>query len=70
MKGSFWWGSNIRLLDTFKGLVKAEFGSGGTILFWHDSWNGHVLKLQFPHMFSFAKNDTVSVFTTPHMDNI
>jgi hypothetical protein len=50
MEGSFWWRGNLRLLDTFKGLARAEFGSGDTILFWHDLWNSHVIKHQFPHL--------------------
>jgi hypothetical protein len=70
MKGSFWWRSNLRVLDTFKGLAKADFGSGDTILFWHDLWNGHVLNLRFPQLHSFAKNDLVLVFSMLHMDNL
>jgi hypothetical protein len=26
-------------LDTYKGISKAEFRTGDTILFWHDLWN-------------------------------
>jgi hypothetical protein len=33
MKDSFWWRSILRLLNTFKGLAKADFGYGDTILF-------------------------------------
>jgi hypothetical protein len=35
-KGSFWWRSILKLLDTYKGIAKAEFGNGDTILLWHD----------------------------------
>jgi hypothetical protein len=45
MRGSFWWKSVLRLLDNFKSIAKADFGSEDTILFWHDLWNGQVLKL-------------------------
>jgi hypothetical protein len=48
MKGSFWWRSILRLLDNFKGIAKASFGTGDTILFWCVMWNGQVLKLSFP----------------------
>jgi hypothetical protein len=36
MKGFFWWRSILRLLDNYKGIAKANFHSGDTILFWHD----------------------------------
>jgi hypothetical protein len=34
MKGSFWWRRILRLLDCYKGIAKAEFSLGDTILFW------------------------------------
>jgi hypothetical protein len=49
------------LLDTFKGVAKVEFGSGDTILLWHDLWNNQVLELSFPHLHSFAKNDLITL---------
>jgi hypothetical protein len=30
----------LRLLNTFKGIIQAHLGSGDTILFWDDLWNG------------------------------
>jgi hypothetical protein len=60
-KGSFWWRSILKLLDTFKGIVGAEYGIGDTILFWHDLWNNHVLKLSFPQLHSFAKSDSITL---------
>jgi hypothetical protein len=36
LKGSFWWKGLLRLLDTFKGIAKANFGVGDTILLWFD----------------------------------
>jgi hypothetical protein len=60
MKGSFWW-SILRLLDTCKGISQKQLGSGDTILFWSDLWNGRVLKLSYPHLFSFATNENITI---------
>jgi hypothetical protein len=53
-KGSFWWRSNLKLQNTFKGLAHAEAGTRESILFWQDLWNGHALKLAYPQLFSFV----------------
>jgi hypothetical protein len=60
-KGSFWWRSILKLLDTYKGIAKAEFGKGDTILLWHDLWNNQVLKHSFPRLHYFAKNDLITL---------
>lgn len=60
----------MRLLDNFKGIAKANFGSSDTILFWQDLWNGQVLKLAYPQLHSYAKNDKVCLHTILHLDNI
>jgi hypothetical protein len=48
-------------------MAKAEYGKGDTILFWHDLWNGQLLKTSFPHLHSFAKNENVTVKTVLEM---
>jgi hypothetical protein len=37
------------------------YGNGDTILFWHDLWNVKVMKLVFPDLHSFAKNDMITL---------
>jgi hypothetical protein len=72
-KGSFWWRSILQLLDTYKGIARAEYGKGDTILFWHDLWNNQVLKLSFPQLHSFAKSDTItlrSVLQTKNFEDL
>jgi hypothetical protein len=44
-KGSFWWKHILKLLETYKGVAKADFGRGDTILLWHDLWNNQVHSL-------------------------
>jgi hypothetical protein len=61
MKGSFWWHSILRLLPTYKGIAQVSFGSGDTILFWADMWNGRVLKHTYLELFSFAAKESVTL---------
>jgi hypothetical protein len=56
-KGPFWWRSMLKLLDTFKGIAQAHFGSGESILFWQDMWNGSILQHDYPQLYSFTKNN-------------
>jgi hypothetical protein len=37
IKGSFWWRGLLKLLNSFKGIAKADFGTGDTILLWSDA---------------------------------
>jgi hypothetical protein len=68
MKGSFWWKSNLKLLDVFKGISLAEAGSGDTILFWKDLWNENITQNKYPHLFSFCINEdaTLSMIMNQH----
>jgi hypothetical protein len=56
------------LLTTYKGLAKADFGNGETILFWHDLWNGPQMKASFPQLHSFAKTDAITVRSVLHLE--
>jgi hypothetical protein len=60
IKGFFWWKIILRLLDTFKGIAHANFGTRDAILFWSDLWNGSVLKLVYPQLFSFTINENIT----------
>jgi hypothetical protein len=57
------------MLNRFKGIAKTKFGRGDTILFWHDLWNGQVLKISFPHLHSFAKNDAITISSVLQMES-
>jgi len=54
-KGSFLWRDVLKLLDKFKGMASVMISDGQSCLLWDDLWNGHVRKLQFPELYSFAK---------------
>jgi hypothetical protein len=60
-KGSFWWRDALKLLEKFKGLASVSVANGQTCLLWDDLWNGQVRKLQFPELYSLAKNKGISL---------
>jgi hypothetical protein len=60
MKGSFWWRSLLKLINSYNGIAHASLESGRSILFSSDMWNGKILKLSYPHLYSYAKNDKVT----------
>jgi hypothetical protein len=61
MEGSFWWRRLLRKLNAYKGISQVMAGSGETILFWKDLWNGQLLQNQFPHLFSFSTNKGITL---------
>jgi hypothetical protein len=69
-KGSSWWRSILRLLDQYKGIAQGIAWSGDTILFWKDLWNGLILQHTYPHQFSFAKNDNITLFSVREHDSL
>ena len=60
-RGSFLWRDVLKLHDQFKGWVNGKLGDGKVIALWNDMWEGHILKLEYPHLFSFAKNQNITV---------
>lgn len=59
--GSFWWKDIMGLLDDFKGFSRCSVSNGGSCLFWKDLWDYGLLLVTWPHLFSFAKDQDVSV---------
>jgi hypothetical protein len=47
--------------ENFLMIATCNVGRGNSICFWSDTWNLGVLKWQFPQLFSFAKNQNISV---------
>ena len=71
-KGSFWWRDLLHLCDKFRGIAKRTVGNGTSVLFWLDVWNDQYLKDSLPRLFSFAKNQKISVaqfLSEENMDN-
>ena len=60
-KGSFWWRDLLNLCDKFRGVASCTVGNGTTVLFWLDVWICHHLQQKLPRLFSFAKDQKISV---------
>ena len=59
--GSFWWKDILRLSVLYRRIARCQLGDGSTVLFWEDLWNSEVLSLKFPSLFSFVKNQRISI---------
>lgn len=71
--GSFWWRDVMRLNTIYRGIAKCTVGDGSTVCFWEDLWSDTVLSTEFPRLFTFATNETISVhdiMETASLDDI
>lgn len=60
-KGSFWWKDIFRLIPMFRALSSVTVGSGDSVLFWKDNWNNQLLENEFPVLFSYGKEEDISL---------
>jgi hypothetical protein len=60
-RGSFWWKDILRLADHFRGIATPRAGDGTTFLLWKDIWNGHLLCQDFPRLFTFVRDQNISL---------
>jgi hypothetical protein len=60
-KGTFWWRDILKLLDCYKSFSTIQIQNGQSCLLWVDKWKQHPLHAEFPELFSFARNSTISV---------
>ena len=70
MKGSFWWKDCLKLLDLFKSMTTCQVKSGNTAMLWNDNWDGNVMKIKFPELYSFTLQEHISIMVTKNMENI
>ena len=68
--GSFWWRDVLKLCDLFRGIASCKVGDGKTVLFWHDLWNDNIRRNKYPRLFTFAKNQNISVATFLTQENL
>jgi hypothetical protein len=59
--GSFWWKDVMSYNANFLMLASCKAGRGNSICFWSDTWDLGVLRWKYPQLFSFAKNQNVSI---------
>ncbi|KAJ1283790.1 hypothetical protein BS78_03G153800 [Paspalum vaginatum] len=60
-KGSFWWRDIMKYCDHYRGIANCKASNGTTVLLWNDVWNGCYLREELPRLFSFTKNENVSL---------
>jgi hypothetical protein len=60
--GSFWWRDVSSLSDIYGGVTRCSVNVGDTVLLWKDCWVGDIiLQEQYPHLFSFSRQENCSV---------
>ena len=60
-KGSFWWKDVLSLHLQFRAIASCSSGSGNTISLWEDLINNKITQHQYPRLFSYAKDPTMSL---------
>jgi hypothetical protein len=61
-RGSYWWREILKLTDQLKGIAMVTVRDGKSCFLWHDLWDGIICSQVFPELFSFTKNQHISVF--------
>jgi hypothetical protein len=59
-KGSFWWRDVVSLIDKYKGMASVTIADGSSVLLWKDHWNRATPAMEYPELFSFAKNKDIT----------
>ena len=59
--GSFWWKDILRLSTIYRGIARYTIGDGSTVTFWDDLWTNDILSFKYPRLYSFAKEQRISV---------
>jgi hypothetical protein len=59
--GSFWWKDCLSLLGTFLNLAHCKAGNGVSVRAWLDCWSDTLLSHRFPHLFSFALDNDITL---------
>lgn len=59
--GLFWWRDVMQLSPIYRGVTIVVIEDGSTILFWKDLWRQEIVADSHPWIFSFARDDEISV---------
>ena len=51
----------MRLIDSYKSMARCTIGDGKSSLFWSDLWHTNCLDQLFPHLYSFVRDQNLSV---------
>lgn len=56
-----WWRDMLKLQSLFKSLAMVLVNNGSSCFLWHDFWEGSVCSQAFPELYSYAKNQHISL---------
>jgi hypothetical protein len=59
-KGSFWWKDCLSLDHLYKEHTTVDINNGKSCYLWADTWLSSIREFDYPHLFSFAKNKSIS----------
>jgi hypothetical protein len=68
-KGSFWWKDCMKHNELFREHTICMAHKGDTILLWKDMWQESIGEDDYPHLFSFAKDPSISILKARDMIN-
>lgn len=69
-RGSFWWWDSLKLLDQYKGMASALVQNGTSCFFWLDVWNHQLLSQSYPHLFSYVKDQKLTVLQVAQLEDL
>lgn len=61
VRGSFWCRDVLKLLSKFKSFAVLLVRDGATCFLWHDPWNSTIWSQQFPELYSFCRDRSISL---------
>jgi hypothetical protein len=67
---SFRWRDCLKVLPTFKELATCDFVQGNYILLWKDKWAAEPMQEAWPHLFSFGKNESITLKAAMGMSDL
>jgi hypothetical protein len=59
-QGSFWWKDCLLLDHLYKEHTTVDINNEKSCHLWTDNWLSSIREFDFPHLFSFAKNESIS----------
>jgi hypothetical protein len=60
----------MKLSPIFRGIASCQVNNGNMVLFWKDDWNNTILQDKFPCLYSYAKEEDISVADICYSNNI
>ena len=68
MVGPFWWKSILQLKEQYKAMAICNLGDGRSAQFWTNLWSIKILHHEFPYLFTFVHNTSMTVQQVVHTE--